>query len=131
MNKIINSITKRLGTFFSSAWTMKLDLLSLVIFVGALSLTGKIAGMFEAGWAVSNLLYAIAIAATAVHLPWLFIALAFPNSLNRFVNTSWDAAWERMNDSHKLLTVLALYGIFVAVFAVIAWAVFIGVPVGG
>ena len=116
---------------------MKIDILSLVVFTFALTLTGSIAGSFDGGWAISNLLYAIAIFANAVHLPWIFIALIFPKSLNTFVNEHWDLVWadpkadEDGTGMARIKVVLAVYLTFVVVFAVIGWAVFIGTPVGG
>lgn len=120
----ISSITRTL-------WTVKVDVISLTLFTLALGATGWVAGLFPGGWALSNLLYAAAICAAAVHLPWLFIALCFPKSLNRFINVSWDDAWGRMNDQTKLMLVLGVYCLFALIFAIVAWAVFIGVPVGG
>lgn len=131
MNFLFRGIFDRIVTFIRSLWTMKLDLISLAGFTGLLMISGSIAGKFEGGWAIANLCYAVAIAATSVHLPWLFIALAFPNTLNRFVNESWDSVFSRLNDSTKIKLVLGVYIAFVAVFSIIAWAVFVGVPVGG
>lgn len=131
MNNILRSVFDRLVEFVHSVWTMKLDLLSLVGFTALLMLSGSIAGRFDGGWAIANLLYAVAIAAAAVHLPWLFIALAFPRTLNKFINENWDCVFKRLNDTTKLKIVLGVYLAFVAVFSIIAWAVFVGVPVGG
>lgn len=131
MNTIYTWVINRITNFIKSAWTMKLDFVSLAIFIGGLTLTGAIAGMFPGGWAISNLLYAIAICAVAVHLPWLFIALTFPKSINEFINNSWDSTWARMKNSTKLMLTLGVYCLFVLIFAIIAWAVFVGVPVGG
>ena len=116
---------------------MKIDILSLMVFTFALTFTGTIAGSFDGGWAISNLLYAIAIFANAVHLPWVFIALIFPKSLNTFVNEHWDLVWsdpkadEDGTGMARIKVVLTVYLAFVVVFAVIGWAVFIGTPVGG
>ena len=131
MNSISKSIFNRIVAFLQSAWTMKLDFISLAGFTALLMLSGTIAGKFDGGWAIANLMYAVAIAAVAVHLPWLFIALAFPNTLNKFVNESWDKVFVRLEDATKFKLVLGVYIAFVAVFSIIAWAVFVGVPVGG
>ena len=131
MNSISKSIFNRIVAFLQSAWTMKLDFISLAGFTALLMLSGTIAGKFDGGWAIANLMYAVAIAAVAVHLPWLFIALAFPNTLNKFVNESWDKVFVRLDDATKFKLVLGVYIAFVAVFSIIAWAVFVGVPVGG
>jgi hypothetical protein len=131
MNSLLTGLLNRIVSFFQSAWTMKLDFISLAGFTALLMLSGTIAGKFDGGWAIANLMYAVAIAAAAVHLPWLFIALAFPNTLNKFVNQSWDKVFARLNDSTKFKLVLGVYIAFVAVFSIIAWAVFVGVPVGG
>lgn len=131
MNVIFTGILNRLVIFLRSLWTMKLDLVSLAAFTGLIMLSGTVASKFEGGWAIANLFYAVGIAAVAVHLPWLFIALAFPNTLNKFVNESWNTVFARLNDSTKIIIVLSVYIAFVAVFSIIAWAVFVGVPVGG
>lgn len=131
MSSIYKAISNRIVAFLRSAWTMKLDFISLAGFTALLMLSGTIAGKFDGGWAIANLMYAVAIAAVAVHLPWLFIALAFPNTLNKFVNESWDKVFVRLEDATKFKLVLGVYIAFVAVFSIIAWAVFVGVPVGG
>lgn len=131
MSSIYKAIFNRIVAFLRSAWTMKLDFISLAGFTALLMLSGTIAGKFDGGWAIANLMYAVAIAAVAVHLPWLFIALAFPNTLNKFVNESWDKVFVRLEDATKFKLVLGVYIAFVAVFSIIAWAVFVGVPVGG
>lgn len=131
MSSIYKAIFNRIVAFLRSVWTMKLDFISLAGFTALLMLSGTIAGKFDGGWAIANLMYAVAIAAVAVHLPWLFIALAFPNTLNKFVNESWDKVFVRLEDATKFKLVLGVYIAFVAVFSIIAWAVFVGVPVGG
>ena len=61
----------------------------------------------------AGVLKAVAAFALIVALPWLFIAMTFPNTLGKFVNDSFENGWREFGndtaDTKRLKLVLIVY----------------------
>jgi hypothetical protein len=72
---------------------------------------------------ISGTLKACTACALIVSLPWLFIAMTFPNTLGKFVNDRFEDAWSDYDiqtiQGRKLTAVLAVYLVLVVVCALV------------
>lgn len=141
-------ITKAIKGIIKTLWTNKWDVISVAFWLMMIIFADDLAGWFAGGWVLAMVFYTVGVFATAVHLPWLFVAKVAPNTFGSFINNEWNSVWDRLKwygdpsvtdaarflskgELIKFLIVLAVYLLFVVVFAAIAFMVFIGVPAGG